>query len=57
VRLVGITSATKGALDNKVSVDIQIVTGYDLTAMAGRYVAIKAGGYAEHESSSLSLRA
>ena len=42
VRLVGITSATKGALDNKVSVDIQMVTSANLTAMASGYVALKA---------------
>ena len=34
MRLVGITSATKGALDNKVTVDIQMVTSTNLTAMA-----------------------
>ena len=36
VRLVGITSATKGTLENKVYFDIQIVTDINLTAM--RYV-------------------
>ena len=42
MRLVGITSATKGALDNKVTVDIQMGTSANLTAMASRYVVLKA---------------
>jgi len=33
----GAITATKGALDNKVTVDIQMVISTNLTAMAGRY--------------------
>jgi len=41
VRLVGITSATKGALDNKVTVDIQMITTANLMAMASRYDVVR----------------